>query len=181
MTRYRINGRDVTEEEFRAAGTPGRLEEMLAARSPPMSNTDREFLEGRGGCHDQFQGSPQGEFYRRAAAAAGVDTAGRVYLSSLAAYPGDPVAWVSGRGDVRRVCEERGWGCRGAVDVPVRAEEPAPAVPLAPDILAREAAARVAAAEAQAGGPLAPREAADLAGRAAAELTPHWARGGSGG
>jgi hypothetical protein len=52
-----------------------------------------------------------------AAEAAGVDTNGRRYISGLARFPNDPEAWVSDLSDVRRVCEQRGYGCEGAVDV----------------------------------------------------------------
>ncbi len=101
----------------RAEGTSHMLAEMFAHQQPPMSNTDREFLEGRGGCYDQFQGSPQGEYYRQVAESEGFNPQGKVYLSGLANYPGDPRAWVSGRGDVQRVCEERGFDADGAVRV----------------------------------------------------------------
>lgn len=103
---------------LRMDGMSHPLAEMLALQSPPMSNTDREFLEGRGGCYDQFKGQQEvGDYYSRLARGAGVDTTGKVYLSGLAAYPGDPRAWVSGRGDVKKVCEERGWSCDGSVKV----------------------------------------------------------------
>lgn len=98
-------------------GCSVRLAEMLALQSPPMSNTDREFMEGR--CNgNQFEKHPLlGDFYKQEAARAGVNTTGKTYLSGLASYPGDPRAWVSGRGDAQKVCEERGWGCDGSVKV----------------------------------------------------------------
>ena len=113
------------------------LAEMLALGEPPMSNTDREFLEGRGGCYDQFQGQPEiGDYYAAVAGAQGVDITGKVYLSGLAAYPGDPRAWVGGRGDVRSVCEERGWGCTGSVNMPVtRVAQPDGGFHVAADIV----------------------------------------------
>lgn len=105
-------------EDCRDQGTSHNLALMFALGQPPMSNTDREFLERRGGCYDQFKGEElAGEYYRRRALAAGVNPTGKVYMSGLAAFPGDPQAWVSGRGDVQRVCEERGWGCEGSVKV----------------------------------------------------------------
>lgn len=91
--------------------------EMLALQKPPMSNTDREFLEGH--CNgNQFEKTPHlGDAYLAEARRAGVDVTGKVYLSGLAAYPGDPEAWVSGRGDVQRVVEQRGWACEGSVNI----------------------------------------------------------------
>lgn len=103
-----------------AEGCSETLAEMLALAEPPGAMTDAVFLQGMGGCYDQFRGNAYlGDEYGRMAKRDGVDATGKVYLSGLAAYPGDPRAWIAGRGDVRRVCEERGWGCEGAVSVPV--------------------------------------------------------------
>jgi hypothetical protein len=125
-----------------AQGTSPALAEMFALGAPPMSNTDREFLEGRGGCYDQFAGQHDvGDHYARVARQHGVDVTGKVYLSGLARFPGDPAAWVSGRGDVRRVCEQHGWGCTGSVNLPVanvaqRPETYTPAADLVEDRVA---------------------------------------------
>ncbi len=98
-------------------GTSPALAEMFALGQPPMSNTDREFLAGHTN-GSQFEDQPAvGDLYRSQALAAGVDPKGKIYLGGLAAYPGDPVAWVNNRGDVQRVCEERGWGAKGSVNV----------------------------------------------------------------
>lgn len=134
QVRYKLNGREVTAEQFSQGGS-GKLSEMLASRQPPMSNTDREFLEGT---HRQFEKCPHiGDWYKRQAESVGVDVTGKVYLSGLAAYPGDPRAWVSGRGDVQKVCEERGYGCDGSVKVKMREQEPKE-IPLAEDIIQEE-------------------------------------------
>lgn len=111
-------------ERCREEGTSHTLAEMFALAQPPQSRTDREFL--RGHCNgSQFAGNPaMGDYYKAVAEAEGQDTKGKVYLSGLADYPGDPRAWVDGRGDVQKVCEERGWGCAGAVNLKVRVEEP---------------------------------------------------------
>ena len=37
----------------------------------------------------------------------GGSTKGKVYVSGMASYPGDPQAWISGKGDMVRVAEER--------------------------------------------------------------------------
>jgi hypothetical protein len=122
-------------EACRARGTSHSLAEMFALGKPPMSDSDREFLEGRGGCYDQFEGNDfLGDFYGRQAKKAGVDTAGAVYLSGLASYPGDPRAWVRGKGDVKKLCEERGYSARGAVNATGRQVEPR-RVALAEDIV----------------------------------------------
>ena len=101
-----------------AEGCAPKLAEMLAARQPPGAVTDATFLAGH--CNgNQFEDSPKrAEAMQYLAQRHGVDTKGKVYLGQLAAYPGDPQAWVTGRGAVERVCRQRGWGCEGAVNVP---------------------------------------------------------------
>lgn len=115
---------------------------MVENNSPPMSNTDREFLEGH--CNgSQFAHNPAiGDNYRKECEAAGGSTLGRKYLSQLARFPGDPQAWVSGRGDVQKVLEERGWGCEGSVTTKGRGrvEPPPEPIPIADHIVDRETA-----------------------------------------
>jgi len=98
-----------------------KLAEMLALGIPPMSNTDREFLEGHDGNGNQFAKGPlaeeEGNRLRKVAEAGGQNVKGKVYLGGLARFPGDPEAWVSDRGDVKRVIEKRGWKCQGSVEV----------------------------------------------------------------
>lgn len=130
----------------RLDGAGHNFAEMVCLSAPPMSNTDREFLEGRGGCYDQFEGLPfVGQHYKRLADEAGVSTTGQVYLNGLARFPGDPEAWVSGRGDVKRRIEERGWSCQGSVNVAARSPDaaPAPDVAVADDILDDAVCARL--------------------------------------
>ena len=122
-------------EECRENGCSHMLAEMLALRQPPMSKTDREFLEGH--CNgNQFERTPYaGNYYRKVAKKAGMDITGKVYQAGLAEYPGDPHAWVSGRSDVKRRCEEKGWGCDGAVTLPVRNIRAPDEIAVADDIL----------------------------------------------
>ncbi len=59
--------------------------------------------------------------------AAGVSTAGKVYMSQLASEPGDPRAWVSqmdAKSEIKKRCIDKGWGCEGGVSVPVPTDEP---------------------------------------------------------
>jgi uncharacterized protein YbjT (DUF2867 family) len=102
-------------EEIRRRGEEHNLAVMLARRSPPAAQTDREFLHGH--CNgNQFAGMEYlGDHYASEARRQGVNITGKVYLSGLAAYPGDPKAWVAGKGDVERVLDERGWGAEGAI------------------------------------------------------------------
>jgi hypothetical protein len=171
MRRY-INGREVSELEFRGdeAAAKARFDEMVLSRTPPMSSTDREFLEGH--CNgSQFEGQDYiADRYRREALAAGVDPKGKVYLGGLARYPGDPEAWVSGRGDVKRVVESRGWGCEGSVNVKSRplGVERKP-VPVAEDLVRERVLEHLASVPAG--------EKVDVEGvreKVVNEMKPHW-------
>jgi len=120
---------------LRLDGEQHAFAEMVANMQPPMSDTDREFLEGH--CNgSQFAKEPHiGDGYAKLAKKMGVDVTGKVYISGLAEYPGDPKAWVSGKGDVRRVCEERGWNCRGAVNVKSEMRQEPQSVGLSRDVV----------------------------------------------
>jgi hypothetical protein len=105
--------------ESRSKGTSARLAEMLALQAPPRPNTDATFLHGH--CNgSQFAAGPLagelGDRLKATAEAGGQNVKGKVYLGGLARFPGDPQAWVDGKGDVKRVCEERGWKCTGSVE-----------------------------------------------------------------
>lgn len=133
MAKYVLNGKTVTREEW-LAGAPG-----ITPGCPPACMTDNVFLEGHAN-GNQFAGTPKiGDHYKKVAEAHGQNVKGKVYLAGLAAFPGDPRAWVSGRGDVQKVCEERGWNCTGAVKcTPAEVAPPMPSVHLADDIVQNE-------------------------------------------
>lgn len=138
---YKINGQTVTAQQFASAGDPKRFDEMIASGRVPGCLTDREFLQGH--CNgSQFEDTPSvGDFYKNEAKEAGVDCKGKVYLSGLAAFPGDPKAWVSGRGDAQRVLEERGWASEGAVKVKMGDVAQPTGGGVAPELIAEEAQA----------------------------------------
>jgi hypothetical protein len=126
-------------------GCSPRLAEMLALSCPPQAKTDSTFLAGH--CNgSQFQDTPYlGDEYARVARAHGQNPKGKVYLSSLAAFPGDPEAWVSSRADVQRVIEKRNWSCEGSIQVRSRNDLPPPPVPVvASDIVDEVVADRIA-------------------------------------
>lgn len=170
--RYPVVSTDPEVQQFyvtcRESGTAHNLAEMFALCQAPSVMTDAVFLEGRHS-GSQFEKSPAvGDFYKRVAEQAGQDITGKTYVSGLARYPGDPEAWVSSRGDVRRVCEQRGWGCTGAVEVPVsKIAETGGPYRVADDLV--EARADVLAREE----PEASR--ADLLIKAREQLSPDWA------
>ena len=88
--------------------------------------TDAVFMEGHcsGNQFDYPGGHQVGNVLKKQAETAGVNTTGKVYLGGLAAFPGDPKAWVSDRNDVKRVLTERGWGSQGAVNQEPREKPP---------------------------------------------------------
>jgi hypothetical protein len=100
-----------------AQGVPHKLADMFASRKAPGACTDREFMYGKRHV-DQFENEPEvGRLYRAIAARYGVSTQGKFYMSQLADFPGDPRAWIDSKDDIRRICEQRGWGCEGIVNV----------------------------------------------------------------
>lgn len=170
--KYKLNGREVTQEEFAKADRPEVFNDMVESGIAPGCMTDDVFLAGR--CNgNQFEGQPQiGDLYKSIAREAGVDVQGKVYLSGLAERPGDPEAWVSGRGDVQRVLEKRGWGSDGAVKVKTRNDvAPPPPIGIADDLVETYTERRI---EADPGQAERPREEVKAEVRDA--IKPHWVK-----
>lgn len=107
-------------DEMIKNGVNPKLADMLASRQPPGASTDREFLHGYCNGNQFERNRPMGDYYASVAKQHKVDITGKVYMSGLAAFPGDPKAWVSSRADAAKVLDERGWGSDGAVSRPVR-------------------------------------------------------------
>ncbi len=128
-----------------ANGCDPKFAEALARRSAPGIRTDSTHFAGRMG--RQFVGRPDhGDFYAKELRAAGGSPAGKVYVSGLARYAGDPEAWVSSRSEIKEVCERRGWSVDGDVKVKAPAmSEPTQRVPLDPDLVTAEVEKVVAA------------------------------------
>jgi hypothetical protein len=122
---YRVNGREVSADEF-ASGpeNEARLREMLEAGRPPCVKDDTTFMRGRHWQQQQEMGNARIRDHLLAEARrGGVDPTGKVYSSAIAAFPGDPRAWVDSRADVEKVCRERGYVCEGEVTVKAREVE----------------------------------------------------------
>lgn len=102
-------------QQMRWDGESHKMALMLASRKFPGVVTDSVFNEGR--CNgNQFEATPaQGDYYKRIADQAGVSVTGKFYASGLAEFPGDPRAWIDGRGDVARIAEANGMNVTGAV------------------------------------------------------------------
>ncbi len=127
----------------RENGCSHQFAEMLALRKFPGLKTDNIFNKGR--CNgNQFEKVPGlGDHYRRIAEAAGVSVTGRFYCAGLADFPGDPTAWVSDRGDVLRVARAKGMRVHGYVEHDPGERPPMPDVPVAPELIEAEVAARL--------------------------------------
>lgn len=99
--------------------------DMLQSGCTPSIKTEATFQAKAGGKLGIEQFHPRlRQHYLNAANEAGVTTDGKVYEPRVAAYPGDPEAWVSGPDDVKRIVEERGWSMDG--DISVKGREVAP-------------------------------------------------------
>lgn len=151
--------------------------EMCALMAPPQARTDREFL--RGHCNgNQFEKTPMvGDLYKRRAESAGVDVKGKVYLGSLARYPGDPEAWVDGAADARRICEDRGWECNGFVNVKARQPLDDPVYPsVADDIIEDRVLDHLERMEDQEPGSSRSVDVVELGESIKESIKPHWAK-----
>jgi len=111
---------------------------MICLQQPPgTSGTDRTFMEGKmaGGWIDELP-KFQAKWLIKEAKAAGINPAGKFYMSGLADKRGhtDPEAWVSGVDDVKRVALKRGLSVRGAINIEGPEVLPPKRVALAKDI-----------------------------------------------
>lgn len=89
-------------------------------------------LQGGG----QFTNAAVRRAYMAKAKKAGVSTAGKVYFSQLAAFPGDPAAWHDSKSGQEKLLEARGWEAEGDVKVKGREGPPPKPIRLAEDIVA---------------------------------------------
>ena len=116
-----INGKFVATETSTPAQQAA-LAEMLETHSPPRCMTDAVFLSGIGTLAQQFAGDDDvlERTVKLTKKYGYKPNANDTYIPSIAAYPGDPAAFVpssDARGHIKKVCESRGWECHGAVNV----------------------------------------------------------------
>jgi hypothetical protein len=131
--------------KLRAAGESHNIASMIATCKAPALSTDDTFMAGRRE-GQVFRNCPALHAHHQALAdRAGISTHGKTYLSGIAAYPGDPRAWVSGKSDVLAVARERNLSVEGCVSHKGHAVDPGEDKPIADDILAESAKAFVAA------------------------------------
>lgn len=111
-----------------------RFNDMVESGKAPRVKSDDTFFRGFTGTGGAQFSDEVRPFYLEEAKKAGVSVSGKQYFSELAAYPGDPRAWVSSRGEMKQLLEERGWSADGDIKVKGEAPEPAGPVRLADDI-----------------------------------------------
>jgi hypothetical protein len=128
----------------RQAGTSHEMSMMLALQRPPGVNTNDTFWAGRKR-FDQVYGELYANRIRHLLSERGVRLGEQTeYMPELARFPGDPEAVVpfgGARDHIRKLCQQRGWGCDGAVKV--EAAEPLTdpfekKQTLAPDLVERQ-------------------------------------------
>ena len=119
MTVYILNGKRISEEEFRKTVDKSKLTNMLRERKFPGIRDDTTFMAKRGTLADQL--GPDLELVVKAAQEEGYTPSMHdVYLPSLADHIGDRRAFIKqdgACGQVRKVCEDRGLACHGSVEV----------------------------------------------------------------
>lgn len=127
---------------LRAKKSPHKLALMVACQRGPRVMTDAVFFERQPRLADQFVTPQQMAKVIAIAKRNGyTPNSTDVYLPEIAAYQGDPLAFVpatGGRSHIKKVLEKRGWQSDGAVTTPY--VEPASdpheqKVALAPDIV----------------------------------------------
>lgn len=157
-------------ELMRRRGESHNIAEICATGQMPYGRDENKILfEGSRSGEDFANDQVTGDRYRKICEEKGGSTTGRKYLSQLAEFPGDPLAWVSDATDVRRVCELRNLECDGAVKVRrTRETKEHKSIPIADDIVEREVK-QVLAAE-----PHRKKERKKIREEVKDRLTPHW-------
>lgn len=125
---------------MRDSGLTHRGAEMLALQQAPRANTDREFTQGHnhGGWLNEV-GPIRRKRLLAAAQKLGINPNARIYKSGLGP-PSDPRAWVEGKADIVRVCQEKKLICESddsGLTYEPEATAPKKSVPLAADIVNR--------------------------------------------
>lgn len=131
--KYKINGRDVTDEEFASHNKEQSQElfgEMLQSRQPPRCMTDDVYLGGVGTLDQQITEPDHLDKIVKTAIAHGYRPKPTdFYRADIAEFPGDPRAFFnhgSGRGEIKKRLEEKGMHMDRDGDVHCREPEEDP-------------------------------------------------------
>lgn len=126
---YFIDGVEVTYSKYEMLcgfGDSRRLTEMFNEGRSPHGISDCTFMRDTANGRQFAEQEATGNHYRQVAESLGASVTGKKYVSGLAAFPGDPEAWVDSRGDVERLLTKRGWGSEGTINVRPRESENPP-------------------------------------------------------
>lgn len=118
-------------------GESHKMAEMLATRSFPGVKTDAVFNEGKFS-GDTGKIGPEQKWLEEQAKLHGISTNGKWYCRGLASFPGDPTAWVDGRGDVLRIAAEKNMTVKGYVEHKGHEVDPGNDEVIADDIIENE-------------------------------------------
>lgn len=141
-----VNGRlvQVSGPPEDQAALRRKFEDIVESKQGPGLSTDSTFFSGAGTLDRQFGKDKQAlqEVVTGAKRSGFRPTGNELYQPSLARFPGDPRAFISqadGKAKVRKIVEETGTGCEGAITVKAREPEQEPQVKhkLAPQIVRR--------------------------------------------
>ena len=123
---------------MRREGESHGMASILAKQKSPGLNTDTTFWAGRPHLAsligDMAFTEIEGELAKHGCKLG----ANNEYFPELARFPGDPEAVVhhsDGRAYIQKLCEKRGWACRGSVNVAGRGPDSDPTTPLAEDLV----------------------------------------------
>ena len=116
------------------------MADMLASRQGPGLKTDTSMYAGFGTLEKQFEDNqPHLRKITEEAQKRGYKpNPNYVYEPSLATFVGDPLAFVppnEAENHIRHVCEKRGMGCQGAVNIKPPQVEPKQGPRLAEDLV----------------------------------------------
>ena len=117
--------------KMRHSGQSHAMPAMCATQKAPKAMSDRELFSGIGRLDQQYEPRYIEEIVYNARVHGYNPNPNDMYMQNLARFPGDPEAFVpptGGRGHIKKVCEDRGLPCEGAVNV--KGGEPRPPEPV---------------------------------------------------
>ena len=122
---------------MRNEGQTHSMAAMCATQKAPKAMSDRELFSGIGRLDQQYEPRYIEEIVYNARVNGYNPNPNDMYMQNLARFPGDPEAFVpptGGRGHIKKVCEDRGLPCEGAVNVKGRDPKPPEPTRLAADL-----------------------------------------------
>lgn len=127
---------------LRLKGNTHKFAVMVACQRGPRLMTDAVYFQNSRQVDAQFISPQQRDKAVAIARRHGYNPQRHdTYVSDIARFFGDPEAWVpqtGGRGYIKKICEQRGWECHGAVETKYREPDADPhetGVKLAPDLV----------------------------------------------